>query len=199
MSFLFLKRLNKNLGVIFNSTLTWVNHIDYVSSKIYRVLNSFWKIVKFMDPTFKALLFKSFLLSHFLYADVVLYGMTSECKRKLSLSFNACVRFVYNLRKFDHISCVSDKLLNCNLFDYLECRACFFILNILRNSSPEYLYEKFQFSFNFKENLRLNVINSNCKSLHDSIFVSGVGVLNKIPVEIKLLKTISSFREWYLE
>lgn len=189
----------KNLGVIFNNTLTWTNHVDYVSGKIYRLLHLFWKVAYLTDSKFKTLMFKSFLLPHFLYADIVFYGMSSECRRRLTLCYNSCLRFVFNLRKYDHISEVSDKLLNCKFDDYLECRACFFILNLIRNKSPEYLYEKLRFSFNFKENLRLKVINSKCKSLHDSVFVSGVRVFNNIPLKIKHLKTITSFRGRYLE
>jgi hypothetical protein len=40
--------------------------------------------------------------------------------RRLELPFNACTRYVYGLRRFDHISDFSREILGCILFEYLE-------------------------------------------------------------------------------
>ncbi len=185
--------------MFFDKTLSWEHHINYVSGKIYGMLSCLWKVAKSTDKRFKLLLFKAYLLPHFLYADIVLFGMNGLCKRKLNMCYNSCVRFIFNLRKFDHISSYVNTVLGCSLSDYMESKAYFFILNVTKFRSPDYIYERLNFAVHFNENQRLIVPASQCRALHDSLLVNGVKVLNSIPIVIKKLQTITAFRGRYLE
>jgi hypothetical protein len=59
--------------------------------------------------------------------------------RRLELAFIACTRYVYGLRRFDHISEFSREILGCTLFEYLELRLASFIHKILIVGAPDYL------------------------------------------------------------
>jgi hypothetical protein len=50
----------------------------------------------------------------------VYFALDSYSLRKLTVPFNACVRYVYRRRLFDHLSDVSDSILGCFLLTYME-------------------------------------------------------------------------------
>jgi hypothetical protein len=55
------------------------------------------------------------VISFFIYCDCVYFALDSYSLRKLTVAFNACVKYVYRRRLFDHISDVSDSILGCSL------------------------------------------------------------------------------------
>lgn len=174
-----------NLGLIFNQNLTWDEHILNKCSKIFVMLRSFWKLTTCTSCSFRRSIFMSYIFPHFLYADVVMYGMSSRCKQMLKLCFNACIRYIYKLRKYNHVSEYVPLVLGCELDVYYEYRCCLFILKLIQNQQPVYLFEKLKFSSNFKHNLRLNIQSNNCLTLHRSLFVSGIKLWNTLPLSIK--------------
>jgi hypothetical protein len=78
----------------------------------------------------------SLIVPKFLYSDVS--DPVAEFRR-LELDFNACTRYVYGLRHFDHISKFSREILGCTLFEYLELRLAGFMHKIVIVGPPDYL------------------------------------------------------------
>jgi hypothetical protein len=75
---------------------------------------------------------RSLIVPIFLYTEVVYCPSLTGAKfRRLELAFNACTRYVYGLRRFDHISEL--------LFEYLELRLASFIHKIVIAGAPVYL------------------------------------------------------------
>lgn len=183
----------KNLGLHINNTLTWDEHISMLSRKVFICLRSLWKVTGFADISLKKKLFCSYILPHFLYCDIVFFGMSKTCEYKLRMCFNACIRYVFGLRKFDHISHLSTRLLNCDIFTYYKFRACYFLKNLMTKKCPTYLYEKLGFSHAFHDNLRLIPPKNSCISLNTSIFVRGVGIWNSLKKEAQTTRSRAVF------
>jgi hypothetical protein len=60
-----------------------------------------------------------FLFSSTPMLNVVYFPcLTGIAFRRLQLAFNACVRYIYRRRHFDHISDVATEILGCELFTY---------------------------------------------------------------------------------
>jgi hypothetical protein len=59
--------------------------------------------------------------------------------RRLELAFNACTRYMFGLRRFDHISEFSRGILGYTMFEYLELRLACFIHKIGLVGAPSYL------------------------------------------------------------
>ena len=104
-----------------------------VRKRIYNILRMFWTLTRFAEPNLRRKLFLAYIFPHFLYADAVLFGMSKQCEKKLILAFNACVRYVFNLRKYDHILHVSNSLIGCSLMSYYMYRIVVFIYLLIRN------------------------------------------------------------------
>jgi hypothetical protein len=76
-------------------------------------------------------------------ADVALY---SYSLRELTVAFNACVRYVYCKRLFDHISDVSNSILSCFLLTYMEFWLACLMFSLVTGGRPHYLYDSLVFS-----------------------------------------------------
>jgi hypothetical protein len=72
---------------------------------------------------FRDMLVRLLIIPIFLYRDVVYFpSLTGLQFRRLELAFNACTRYVFGLRRFDHISDFSIGILGYTLFEHLELR-----------------------------------------------------------------------------
>ncbi len=183
----------KDLGLILNKQLTWDDHLSYMAQKIYGSLRSLWNVTKFASPGLKKKLIISFIFPIFIYCDVVFYGMSKGYERKLQIMFNACVRYVYNLRKFDHVSNFSNSILNCDLITYYKIRVLIQFFKIIVTHSPDYLYEKISFAHSSRnKNLLIPLNRSN--HFNSSFFVKDSMLWNQLPTHIKNSESIRNFK-----
>jgi hypothetical protein len=85
-------------------------------------------------------LVRSLIIPIFLYWDVVYFpSLTGLEFRRLELAFNACTRYVFGFRRFDHIGEFSRGILGYTLFEYLELRLACFIHKIGLVGAPAVL------------------------------------------------------------
>ena len=130
----------KNLGVVFNKTLTWDAHVDYLTVCVYGILRRFWLLAYATPINIRRKLVVSLILPYFLYCDVVLSSMSSEVLGRLNVLFNSCTRYVFGLRRYDHLSEFRTNILGCDFNTFLKYRYLLFLFKILRSKSPSYLY-----------------------------------------------------------
>lgn len=183
----------KDLGIIINKSLTWDDHISMVTQKIFFSLRSLWTVTRFANTNLRKKLFFAFLFPLFLYCDTVFYGMSKGCEHKLQLLFNACIRYVFNLRKFDHIHEFSDKILSCNLETYYKIRVLVQFYKIISTHSPSYLYEKLTFS-NSSRNKNIIIPINHFNKFNLSFFVRGAMLWNQLPLSIRESESTKLFK-----
>lgn len=182
-----------------NSNLSWEDHISHVSRKIFGCLRSLWTATGVCNVSIKKRMFMSYIFPHFLYCSNVIFGMSAGCRATLQKCFNAGVRFVYGLRKYDHISLRVNEILGCSITEYLEFRLCFFFKKLLSLRRPEYLFEKLVLGRNFQGNFRLIPSESYFVGSHGSVFVRGVRLWNSLPLSIKSVRARDNFFLQFLE
>jgi hypothetical protein len=120
----------KNLGVPVSYNLNWGDrdHVSTICHKVYGALAGLRRLADVSPFTGRMRPVVAFVIPFFTYCDCVHFALDSYSLRKLTVAFNACVRYVYRKRLFDHISDVSDLILGCSLLTYMEFRlACFII------------------------------------------------------------------------
>ena len=136
----------KNLGVVFDSSLRFNQHISQCIQKAYLRLKLLYSYRHELSTKLKIILCDSLVLSIFTHGDVV-YGncLTSIQKRKIQKVQNSCLRLIYGIRKRDKIShkLIDTKWLNMEGRRRLH-EACFYH-KILLCKSPSYLYNKIIF------------------------------------------------------
>lgn len=82
----------KNLVVIFDNTLTWKYHINYISQRVYCVLRRLWRHAYLTPLRTRMKLFSSLILPFFTYCDVVFNPLDSAGQSKINVIFNLCTR-----------------------------------------------------------------------------------------------------------
>lgn len=186
----------RNLGLIIDQTLSWNEHITGVCNRVYVMLRVLWKTTSFLNVKTRYKLFMAYVLPHILYCDVVLFGMHVGIMDKLKRLLNSCVRFVFFLRKYDHISQFRNLLLGSNIDKYLEMRTCVFIHRIVSGECPNYLFTKLRFVNSLRTGQIMLPVN-NSRIYSSSLFVSGIGKYNKLPLSIRSDKSVNNFKLLY--
>lgn len=186
----------KNLGIIFDNHLKYTSHVNFMLSKAYCALKLLYASRHILGQNLKKTLCETLVLSHFNYCDVV-YGfcLDSTDKNRIQKVQNSCIRFIYNLRKYDHISHTFKDLVWLNMENRRRLHFLVFVKRIVDSSIPSYLFNRLVHrSFFHSRNTRTShmySIPSHTTEMYKSSFTySSAYYFNKLPEE---LKTQSNF------
>lgn len=133
----------KNLGVVFDSTLRFRNQVSKVLQKAYINLRNIYKGKDVLNFGLKKSLCEALVLSHLNYCNFV-YGpcLDVSTKFKLQKVQNSCIRFIYNLKRSDHVSNKLHDLKWLNISDRQKLHFACFLHKLIKSESPSYLFEK---------------------------------------------------------
>lgn len=184
-----------NLGIVMNSKLKWNDHIAKTTQTIYFGLRCLWNAAKLFPIKTKMDLVKSLLVPHLIYFDVIVGELDSRNFSTLERAFNSMVRFVYGLRKYDHISHVSKNIFGVGLREYLQCRRLMFMYNVIKTKKPPYLFE--ELTFLQSRRLRLNMVIPDFQydQHQKSFFVFDTIKWNELSSDIKKSTSINVFKD----
>ncbi|CAG4937325.1 unnamed protein product [Colias eurytheme] len=190
----------KNLGLCIDRSLSWNEQVKQVSKKIYAASHSLKRIRNFLPIPTKILLAQSLLLPILDYADVSYPDLTELLLDKLERFQNLCIRFIFGLRKYDHVSDYRARL----RWLPIRLRRDTHILHLLYKvlfyrNTPSYLKDKFQYLCTHGLNLRSHETLSLCipthKSFYNSSFtVKAIKLWNDLPVTIRKAQTFETFK-----
>ena len=93
----------------------------------------------------KTLIVNSVVLPHLDYGSIIMEDMLVTSQIKLQRLQNACVRFIFNLRKSDHVSQFYESLGWMRLEKRRRLGQSLLLYNIIQNKTPVYLFNKFKF------------------------------------------------------
>ena len=129
----------KNLGVLFDQFMSWDSEINKCISNGYLKLRQAYRFSKFLSKKSKTIIVQSYILSQFNYSSIILQNLTKTQMDKLQKFQNTCVRFILNLRKFDHISEGFTVLIFLKMHQMRDIQALTLMHKIKGNLAPHYL------------------------------------------------------------
>ena len=144
-----------SLGFILQNDLEWDSHVNAQCRKIYNGLRTLKLSASMLPTNVKLKLFKSLLLPHFMYGDILLLNASVAALNKLRVALNACVRFVFKLNRYSRVTHLQQELLGCSFNEFFKCRSCLNMFKIVNFSTPSYLADKIQFA---RSNRTRNII-----------------------------------------
>ena len=103
------------------------------------------RLTNFLPFELKKTLVQSLLMPHFDYCDVIFTDLNARQTERLQRVHNACVRFICNIRKADHISPSFNMLSWFRLKERRAIHSLTLLYNILHTSTPVYLASRFQY------------------------------------------------------
>ena len=119
--------LHQNLGLWIDNTLSWDIHVSKTVSKVNSILFSLKMNKHALSFNVRKHLVEALIFPHFDYACVPLINCTEFLNSKLERALNSCIRFVYKIPSFFHISSYRNQL--CWL--KIEQRRLYFLANTL--------------------------------------------------------------------
>lgn len=132
----------KNLGVYFDENLSWNTHVNKMISTSYFKLKQAYRFKNFLSEKSKITISESYVLSTFNYCDLVYMNIAEFLKAKIQKVQNTCIRFIFGLRKFDHISSYFSKLSTLNMQERRTLHGMVQMHRISKNLAPSYLTER---------------------------------------------------------
>lgn len=192
----------KDLGIIIDQHLSWSDHIKAISSKFFASYHSISRLKHFLPTKTKISLVNTLLLPIIDYADVCFVDLNSDLLNKLDRLLNICIRFIFCLRKYDHVSAYRAKLRWLPIRERRNVRILGLLYSILNDKNvPKYLQVGFQYLSDTHErhlrsddNLILSIPHHSSSFLQNSFSVKAVKLWNELPVEIRQASSKATFK-----
>lgn len=174
--------------------LTFKDQVGQVCSNVFARLRSLWPNSHVFSQRTRLMLVKSLVMPAFSYCDSVYStNLTASAVRSLEGAFNACVRFVHRLRRYDSTRDHVCGLLGCSLMTYFKRRCCSFMHSLVLTREPGFLYDKLSRGRSVRS--RQFVIPQHSTAQYNrSFFVRTVADYNSIPASVRALTSLPRFR-----
>ena len=133
----------KNLGVVFDSHLSWDQHISLLTRRCFGMLTGLAHLRHHLPETVLSTLVSALVLSHVRYCLTVYGNGTSKNLDRIQKILNFSARVITGRKKFDHISDVQRELGWLSAPDLVRCHTLMLAHKVLRHGEPEELAELF--------------------------------------------------------
>ena len=187
------------LGVTVEHSLTWKKQITSIESKISKGIGILAKMKSKFNKKTLLLLYSTLILPYLNYCSEI-WGNTYESHlKKICLLQKKAIRIISGLKPLDHCS-ESFADLGCLKFpDIVLLKSCIIVYKASNKSLPANILNRFhqvsslhdhvtRHSTNFFQNAATKNTKQMCLS------IKGISVFNALPKEIKMCKTVSSFK-----
>ena len=156
----------KNLGLLMEEKLTWESNTTKNIQRAYSKLKEFYKYQKLFSLKTKTRLVESFVLSQLTYGDIVTQGMAISQKQRIQKVQNSCLRYIFGLRKYDHITPYLHQQDTLNMDRRVRSHALTMLHKTVNGIAPVYLTEKLTYRHNTHNHNTRNRNTLNVRRLH---------------------------------
>lgn len=133
----------KNLGLLLEVELKFTEHVNLLLKRSYWKLKLLYMHKEYLSSEVKLKLCDSLILSTLAYCDVVYWpALLKKDQESLQKIQNSCLRFCYNLRKFDHITEKLQQSKWLTLYERYKLHMACLLHKINESKCPKYLFEK---------------------------------------------------------
>ena len=178
----------RNLGIVFNRLLTWNDHINSAIGKVYGSLRALQVTRSFVPTKTKLLLAKTLLLPIILYGCEIFCNLDSSTSRKLNVAYNNIARYIYNLRRFDHVSSFAVRISGCSLDNLLNFRSLSYLHEIIQTKQPDYLHGKLNFPHSTRS-FTFIIPRYNYLITERQFFVHVIRLWNSLPIAMRSVRS----------
>ena len=133
-----------NLGVKFDSSMSFASHINSITSKGYYYLNNFYRVADKLTFDLKVQLITTYILPLLDYCNVVLTAATQGNVNKLQKLLNSAVRFVFSLNGRKYRNSITPYLKRLHILPVnfrINYKLCLLVYKCIQGLAPKYLCE----------------------------------------------------------
>ena len=181
-----------NLGVIFDSSMTFSPFISSSISQGYQLLRNIAGIRKYLSNDHIKTLVNSIVVAKVDNCNSLLYGISGYDLDKLRKFQNSCARLIYGRRKRDHVTAILRELhwlpSEARIYFKMLC----YVFKCLQGLAPAYLSELL--AIRRDHDLSLIVPRMRSKYGDRAFACAGPRLWNALPVDIRLLDSLDTFK-----
>ena len=191
-----------SLGIEIDCKLSWKRHILNISHKVNSTLFRLYFFRKATSLPLRKHLIQALVFPIFDYCSVILTDIPDELNIKLERLLNNGIRYIYGLRKFDHVSSYRNKLRWLQVHNRRKYLMGCLLYKLFNNRQPAYLTKYFA-TYIRPRDLRgdpspLVIPRHSSKVTTCSFHVTSAYLWNALPPTIRNHPTISSFKRAFL-
>jgi hypothetical protein len=129
----------KCFGLTINSRFAWNDQINIVCRRAYFTPKRLWTTASLTPVGTRLQLARSLVVPLFFYCDVVFSKVAVGLRDRLRLPYISFARYVFGIRRSEHISGYSARILGLPLGRYYSFRICYRMYRIVSTRKPDYL------------------------------------------------------------
>lgn len=190
----------KNLGLILNNDFRYKKHVSSCVQKAYANLRILYPHRSYLNVDIKIKLCEALVLSQFYFcAPIYSFCLDSIDSYRIQKVQNSCLRYIFGIRKYDHISHKLSELKWLNMKNRFLLQSLTLFHSIISSKEPQYLFNKIKFRTDV-HNINIRYPNCITAPIHrTALFERSFNFVvykmyNKIPEQYKKLK-LSSFKK----
>ena len=119
-------------------------HINSVSGITFSIHRKLYPLQHITPLNIRVLLAQTYLMPKLLYGCEIFAYCDSTSKSRSTVAYNALLRYVYNIRRYDGISQHSKSLYNVELMDLLKIKALILLHKVIYTQESSYLFNHIQ-------------------------------------------------------
>ncbi len=190
----------KNLGIVFDTTLSWNEHCIHIAQKIFGILAQLKRNFVFLPPKIRLTLVKALAFPHIDYGSVLFTDMSMCNNKKLQKLQNACIRFISGARVYEHVTPIFNELGILKINHRRHYHTALLIWKVIVTETPCYLFQQFKFTAdtnvrNTRSNRRmLQIPIHRMEKFHNSFTVKAAKLWNDLKLYDCMSLTIPAFK-----
>ena len=189
----------RNLGVLFDINLSFVQQIELVCKSCYYHLKLISRKKHFMDLSTLKECVSSFVLSRLYFCCTLYVGLPDYILGKLQKVLNYCVRIITGKSKYDHLSGSYSQLKWLKMKDYVQFRYLIIVYKCLNCEMPSFLTNLLSLytptrSLRSENLIKLHIPITNGKFGDRSFSVMAPKLWNSLPYQIRHSPTLDTFK-----
>lgn len=172
------------LGIVLDSKLSFECYIDQLHGRVWFSLRRLFSSFVFLPIQVRQKLAFSLLMSQVIYGLEVITGTLTANFVKLNRIINSIVRFVYNIKRREHVSEYVIKFLGCSFYNFVKLRCLLLFYKMRRMGAPLLLCRSFVFT-RLSRNPQILIPRISYSIFERSFLVRIARYWNGLPLELR--------------
>ena len=192
------------LGVKLSQNINYSSFISKKVQAIYFHLRNLNHIRDSLPHSARVLLVTNLVLSKLDYCNSLLICATGKDLRPLRIMLNRAVRFIFDIRRREHITPYLKKLHILPILFRIKFKVCLLAFKILNDKAPVYLKEKFVTFYPTttidlrdgcgRDNFMFKHLKDTKDKTRDTVFDKLIEEWNLLPLNIRKVKSVNVFK-----
>ena len=190
----------KYLGIVIDNKLNFKEHVSYTETKIKKKLGYLSRVSKHLSMFTRLLIYNTIIKPHLTFCVTILYHALLKDVNKLQMLQNRGMRIILRCSRYESIKNMLFMLNWLDVKEWIQINGLVYIFKIMNGMMPEYMENKITLNneihtYGTRKAGEIHLKYCNKQIMYKSIFYLGIRDYNRLPINIKISKNVTEFKE----